>query len=96
VIHLAGDAGPLAELLVSGGRISSTLGAGADAFARDDITANPVVTIPSVAMVEGLGQLVASGKLRVPITKTYALDEVGQAVGDFAAGSLGKLSVSIK
>jgi NADPH:quinone reductase-like Zn-dependent oxidoreductase len=96
VIHLAGDAGPLADLLVSGGRIASTLGAGPDAFTRDDIVANPVITMPTHEMVAGLGDLAASGALKIPITKTYSLDEVGQAVQDFAAGTLGKLAVAIK
>jgi NADPH:quinone reductase-like Zn-dependent oxidoreductase len=96
VIHLAGDAGPLGDLLAAGGRIASTLGAGPDAFTRDDIVANPVVTIPSHEMVAGIGDLAASGAIRVTITKTYSFAEVGQAVQDFAAGTLGKLAVAIK
>jgi NADPH2:quinone reductase len=96
VIHLAGDAGSLGDLLVSGGRIASTLGAGPSAFTRDDIVANPVVTISSHEMVAGIGELASSGAVQVTITKTYSFDELGQAVADFAAGTLGKLAVAVK
>jgi NADPH:quinone reductase-like Zn-dependent oxidoreductase len=47
---------------------------------------------------EALDQLAAdaaAGRLRVPITRTYPLAEVPQALAEFAAGALGKLAVSI-
>jgi hypothetical protein len=36
-----------------------------------------------------------AGRLRVPVTRTYRLAEVPQALGDFAAGALGKFAVAI-
>jgi len=38
---------------------------------------------------------VSAGRLRVPVQRIYALEAVPQALVDFAAGKLGKLSVSV-
>jgi NADPH:quinone reductase-like Zn-dependent oxidoreductase len=91
VIHLAGDAGPLGDLLAAGGRIASTLGAGPDAFTRDDIVANPVVTIPSHEMVR-----TSAPRSEGPAgddQKTYSFAEVGQAVRTSPPARAGKLAV---
>jgi len=39
---------------------------------------------------------VANGELRVPITRMYPLADVGQAMTDFSAGALGKLSIAVR
>jgi NADPH2:quinone reductase len=96
VLHFAGDGAALANLLKPGGRLASTLGVSGDALERKDITATPVMTIPSPALFEALAADAASGELRVPITKTYTLDQVGQAMTDFSAGAVGKLSIAVK
>jgi len=96
VLHFAGDGVALAALLKSGGRLASTLGVTGEKLNRKDVKATPVMTIPSPALLGELGAAVASGKLRVPITKTYALDQVGQALKDFSAGALGKLAVTVR
>jgi NADPH:quinone reductase-like Zn-dependent oxidoreductase len=96
VLHFAGDGVALAALLKSGGRLASTLGVSSEKLNRKDVKATPVMTIPSPALLGELGAAVASGKLRVPITKTYGLDQVGQALKDFGAGSLGKLAVAVR
>jgi hypothetical protein len=54
------------------------------------------MTIPSPALLNELANAAATGELRVPITKTYGLDQIGQALKDFGAGSLGKLSVTVR
>jgi NADPH:quinone reductase-like Zn-dependent oxidoreductase len=96
VLHLAGDAAVLANLLKSGGRMASTLGVNSDQLERKDVTATPVMTIPSPELFEALAADVASGKLKVPITKTYSLDQVAQALNDFGAGTLGKFAIAVR
>ncbi len=95
VIHLVGDGPGLADLLVPGGKLASTLGVGPDAVAGRDVQATPVMTIPNPELLDGLAAAVVRGDLRVPRTATYRIDQVGQAVKDFGAGALGKLGVAI-
>ncbi|PZF86652.1 NADP-dependent oxidoreductase [Jiangella anatolica] len=95
VVHLAGDPAALAALLVAGGRLASTLGVGPDAVARPDVTAVSVMADPAAATLETLAAEVAAGRLRVPITRTYALADVPQALADFGAGAVGKFAVTV-
>ena len=91
VVHLAGDAAQLAGLLAAGGRIASTLGFGPDQHPA----AIAVMASPEAATLDRLAADAAGGRLRVPITRTYPLEETPQALADFAAGSLGKLAVTV-
>lgn len=91
VLHLAGDPEKLADLLAEGGRLASTLGFGPDRLAA----AVAVMASPEAATLDRLAADAASGRVRVPITRTYSLAETPQALADFAAGSLGKLAISV-
>jgi NADPH:quinone reductase-like Zn-dependent oxidoreductase len=95
VLHLAGDPLPLANLLTAGGRFATLLGIGPDQFAGRDIVATSVIASPDRDLLESLAGEVAAGRLRIPIQRSYSLDEVPRAFDDFAAGTLGKLSVTI-
>jgi NADPH2:quinone reductase len=95
-VHLAGDPSLLATLVASGGRMASTLGFNQDAAGRDDITAEPVRTIPNAEVLDGLAADVVSGALKVPVTTTYPLAEVGKSLAEFAQGATGKVSVTIR
>jgi NADPH:quinone reductase-like Zn-dependent oxidoreductase len=95
-LHFAGDGVALANLLKPGGRLASTLGVSTEQLKRKDVTAKPVMTIPSPALLSELANAAATGELRVPITKTYRLDQIGQALKDFGAGALGKLAVTVR
>jgi NADPH:quinone reductase-like Zn-dependent oxidoreductase len=95
VLHFAGDGAALTDLLSPGGRIASTHGLGPDALARDDATATPVAATPDRSVLDRLAEEVVAGRLRMPITRIYSLQEVPQALADFEAGSLGKLAVSV-
>jgi NADPH:quinone reductase-like Zn-dependent oxidoreductase len=91
VLHFAGDGSVLAELLTEKGRIASTIGFGADQHpAATFIMANP-----TPATLDKLGADLAAGKVSVPVTKTYALQEVPEAFGDFAGGTLGKIAITV-
>ena len=91
VVHLAGDAAQLAGLLARVAVIASTLGFGPDQHPA----AVAVMASPEAATLDRLAADAAGGRLRVPITRTYPLEETPQALADFAAGSLGKLAVTV-
>lgn len=95
VIHLAGDGMQLADLVVPGGRFASTLGLGADELRDRPLQATAINHVPANDVLEDLAAQVASGKLRVPLSRTYELEEVPRAIGDFAKGSLGKWAIRI-
>lgn len=80
---------------MAGGRIASTLGLGADQLKGRTVQATAVMALPSTQTLERLAAEVVAGKLTVPIQRTYPLEEVPQAFADFAAGTRGKLAVSI-
>jgi NADPH:quinone reductase len=95
VFHFAGDPFDLADLLVDGGRLASLLGIGPEAFEARKITAHSVAALPLPPVLERLAGDVAAGRLRIPIQRSYGLDEVPQAMADFAAGTIGKLVINI-
>jgi hypothetical protein len=59
------------------------------------VTATAVMAAPQAAILDRRAADVVAGRLRVPVTRTYGLAEVPQALGDFAAGALGKFAVAI-
>ena len=95
-LHMAGDGLVVADLVAPGGRMASTLGIGPDQVAGRDISATPVVSIPTKEALDELAASVARRKLRVPVTKTFDLEHLAQAMKEFAAGSLGKYSVAVR
>lgn len=94
VIHLAGDPIALADLLVEGGHLASTLGVGPDAFEGRGIVATAIMAPSSKEALSAFAALVAAGSIKVPITRTYALEEVPNAIQEFA-GALGKAAVDV-
>jgi NADPH:quinone reductase-like Zn-dependent oxidoreductase len=96
VLHYAGDALALADLVAAGGRLASLLIAGVDTLADRDITARAVVANPESAVLEKLAAQAVAGQLVLPVQRTYTLEETPQAFADFAAGTIGKLAVRIK
>src|SRR6266545_1544519 len=95
VLQLAGDPFVLADLLVDGGRFASLLGVGPDQLADRAITATAVYASPHRALLEHLAAEVAAGRLRIPVQRSYTLSQVPQAFVDFAAGTRGKLAVTV-
>ncbi|MFD3537717.1 NADP-dependent oxidoreductase [Streptomyces sp. NPDC058664] len=95
VLHLAGDSAELAGLLKPGGQIPSTLGLTQDAVEGIGVTVHPIMAAPDPKTLSVLAADVASGAVRVPVTATYPLDQVGEAFAAFRAGPLGKIAVSV-
>src|SRR6266540_435132 len=95
VLHFAGDGAALAALLSPGGQIASTLGPTREQLGRDDVTLTPIMANPVTATLAKLADAAAAGIVRVPVTRTYRLEDVPEGLADFAAGTLGKLAVRI-
>jgi NADPH:quinone reductase-like Zn-dependent oxidoreductase len=95
VLHAAGDPFALADLLAAGGRLATLLGLGQEAFGDRPITVTSIFAAPVRPLLETLAGEIAGGRMRMPISRTYTLDEVPQAFTDFANGTLGKLAVRI-
>ena len=95
VLHFAGDGAALGELLVSGGRLASTLIMSPDQLPVPKARVSGVFANPDTATLDRLAADVVAGRLRVPIQRTYQLDELGQAMADYTAGTRGKLAVSV-
>jgi NADPH:quinone reductase-like Zn-dependent oxidoreductase len=64
-----------AELLKDDGRGASSLSAAGEGSGRHNVGA-----VPSPENLERLGRLLEAGTLRVPIQKTYSLDQAGDAL----------------
>lgn len=97
VAHLAGDAQVAARLVVRGGRLASTVGAGPEQLAAFPLTATAIMAaMPSGELLSQLADLVAERRLRVPIFRTYTLEELPQALADFArTGKRGKSAIAV-
>ena len=91
VLHFAGDPATLIGLLATGGRLVSTVGFGPDQHAA----AVALMADPDGATLDRLAADVASGRIVVPIARTYALGEGPQAVADFPAGTVGKFAITV-
>ncbi len=91
IVHLAGDGSVLAQLLTAKGRIASTIGFGADQHPA----ATFVYANPAPATLDRLAADLAAGRISVPVARTYALDEVPAAFGEFAAGTRGKIAITV-
>ena len=91
VLHLAGDGAALADLLTPGGTIASTLGFGSEQHSA----AVAVMANPSAETLQRLAGDVAAGRISVPVTATYPLEQAPQALADYRAGAIGKLAIRV-
>jgi len=96
VLHAAGDASALAELLAPGGRLVSLQGATLDQTGRDDITVTPIQSKYTPERMGRLLDAVAAGELSVAVGKTFGLDAATEAMEWFAdLRHLGKVVVTL-
>jgi NADPH2:quinone reductase len=94
-LHLAGDPFAVADLLAAGGRFASLLGVGGEQLAGRVLTATAVIADPRREVLDGLAAAVAADELTIPVQRVYPLEDVPRAFADFAAGTVGKLAVTI-
>lgn len=82
---------PDVSLLEEGGRLASPLGAAGEGPGRFNVMA-----VPTPANLQRLGELLETGALRVPIQRSYTLDQAGEALQALpTTHTQGKLSVTI-
>jgi NADPH2:quinone reductase len=73
------------------GRLASPLGAAGEGPGRTNVMASP-----TTSNLERLGQLLAAGSLRIPIQRTYPLEEANAALESLAGAHIqGKLAIEI-
>src|SRR5215204_6118368 len=88
---------PLAELVAPGGRAASTLGAAdEEQLAARDVRATNVVGTSDPALLTRLAELADSGELRVPVQRTFSLEEATDGLEAFQGGHVrGKFAISV-
>ena len=91
VLHLADDPQRLVGLLTPGGSLASTLMFGPDQHPA----AVSVIADPQQSTLDRLAADVVAGRLRVPVTRTFALEDVPEALEDFRKGTVGKFAVAV-
>ena len=96
-VHVGDSFAELAELVRDGGKVASTVGgADAEAIAVRGVGAENVLGQSDPARFGTVLGWAAEGTLTVPITKTYAFDEVPEALGLVGKrSSRGKLAITI-
>jgi NADPH:quinone reductase-like Zn-dependent oxidoreductase len=62
---------------------------------RRAVQVTPVTALPASRILGRLAADVVDGQLTVPVQRTYALADVPRALADFAAGTRGKLAISV-
>jgi len=96
IVHAAGDGAQLATLLKPGGRIASTIGLTAEQVDDSSAQVTTIMGMPTTDTLDRLATAVVEGDLTVPIDRTYALQDAGQALKDFTAGKRGKLAITVR
>lgn len=91
IVHLAGDATLLADLLAPGGRIASTLGFGPGQHPA----VVSIIADPTPATLDRLAADIIAGRLQLPVSATFDLAAVPEAFTVFMGGTLGKLAITI-
>jgi NADPH2:quinone reductase len=82
---------PDTSLLKEGGRLASPIGAAGEGPGRFNIMAEP-----TPANLQRLAELLETGRLRVPIQRSYALEQAGEALQALpTTHTQGKLSLTI-
>ena len=94
-LHLAGDAAEVLSTVRRGGRLVSTLIGSPEQLPSDSVTVVPVYASPTTETLSRLAGDLAAGTTSVTIQRTYDLTEVAQAFADFAAGTRGKLVITV-
>jgi NADPH:quinone reductase-like Zn-dependent oxidoreductase len=94
-VHVGDGLGTLADLVRDGGAVASTVG-GTDALADRDIRATDVYGQSDPAAYATVMRLAGDGALTVPLTKSYAFDELPEALGLVGKrSSRGKIAIHI-
>jgi NADPH:quinone reductase-like Zn-dependent oxidoreductase len=86
----------MASLVKRGGRIATTMGAAdVDALATRDVRATNLMAVTTAEKMTEIATQVEEGRLRVEIQQTFPLADAGAATAAFAAGTLGKIILTV-
>lgn len=95
--HAGGDLDTVVQLVRLGGRLAIVAAQPAPgAYDDQGLTVIPIMSDPSAKTLDHLAAEVAEGRLDVPITQTFTLEEAPDAMRAFGAGKHGKIAVSIE
>lgn len=87
----------MVALVRDGGRIATTLGAAdVEDLAARDVRATNIMGAPTPEKLTVLADQVAAGGLRLEIQQTYPLAEAPAALATFAAGTRGKIVLTVE
>jgi NADPH:quinone reductase len=95
VLHFAGDPAPLVAVVKPGGTMVSTMLRSADDVPADNVKVVSIYASPSSATLDRVARHQAEQHTTVTVQRVYNLDQTGEAIEHFAAGTLGKLVISI-
>ena len=91
------DAWELVALVRDGGRIATTLGAAdVEDLAARNVRATNIMGAPTPEKLTVVADQVAAGALRLEIQQTYPLAEAPAALAAFAAGTRGKIVLTVE
>lgn len=87
---------PMAALVRDGGRIATTMGAAdVEGLAARGVRATNVMADPTPDKLAQLAKHVDDGTIKVPLQKTFPIENAAAAIGAFTAGTVGKLVLSV-
>ncbi|MDF2747695.1 MAG: mas2 [Propionibacteriaceae bacterium] len=95
VLHFAGDPAPLVAVVKPGGTLVSTMLRSADDVPADNVKVVSIYASPSTATLDRVARHEAEKHTTVTVQRVYNLEQTGEAIEQFAAGTLGKLVISI-
>jgi NADPH:quinone reductase-like Zn-dependent oxidoreductase len=95
VLHFAGDPLPLVPAVKPGGTFVSTMLRSAADVPAEGVNVVSIYATPSAETLDRVARHQADKHTTVTVQRVYDLDQAGDAFGDFAAGTLGKLVITI-
>ena len=95
VLHFAGDPASLVAVVKPGGTLVSTMLRSADDVPAENVKVVSIYASPSSATLDRVARNQAEKHTTVTVQRVYNLEQTGEAIKQFAAGTLGKLVISI-
>jgi NADPH:quinone reductase-like Zn-dependent oxidoreductase len=95
VLHFAGDPAPLVAVVKPGGTLVSTMLRSAEDAPAENVKVVSIYASPSSATLDRVARHQAEKHTTVTVQRVYDLEQTGEAIEQFVAGTLGKLVISI-
>src|SRR5215210_7148260 len=94
-LHFAGDPAPLVAVVKPGRTLVSTMLRSADDVAAENVKVISIYASPSAATLDRVARHQVEKHTTVTVQRVYDLEQTAEAIEHFAAGTLGKLVISI-